>query len=241
VEARAQVVAVSPRFEPAFARLVDTAAVTLIQRRYTVEDLAGMTLVVAATDDPAVNAQVSVDARRAGVLVSVVDNPRESDFIVPAIVRRGDLVLAISTGGRSPALARHLRRELDLLVPDDWEVLVRLLGIARAKVQTAVENPVRRQELMKQLITLDVLSKLRNEGNHAAMDQIDALIAGWATSSPTTLQAPGTAAETPSPAEQADSLPSDTPTPAPPRNDTRHSAPSFPPGSVQTIETPQGR
>ena len=142
-----------------------------------------MTPVVAAADDRAVNAEASADARRAGVLVSVVDDPRESDFIVPAVVRRGELLLAISTGGRSPALAGH----------------------------------------------------------HAAMDRIDALIAGSATSSPTTLQAPGTAAETPSPAEQPDSLPSDTPTPAPPRSDTRHSAPSFPPGSVQTIETSEGR
>jgi precorrin-2 dehydrogenase/sirohydrochlorin ferrochelatase len=241
VEAGAHVVVVSPRFEPAFARLVAAAAVTLIERRYTVEDLAGMALVVAATDDRAVNAEVSADARRAGVLVSVVDNPRESDFIVPAVVRRGDLLLAISTGGRSPALAGHLRRELDLLVPDDWEVLVRLLGVARAKVQTAVENPARRQELMKQLITLDVLSMLRNGGDQAATDQIDALIAGWATSSPTTLQGPGTVAETPSPEEQVDSLPSDTPTPMPPRNDSRHSAPGFSPGSAQTIETPEAR
>ena len=241
VDAGAQVVVVSPRFAPAFARLVDTAAVTLVERRYTVEDLAGMTLVVAATDDRAVNAEVSADARRAGVLVSVVDNPRESDFIVPAVVRRGDLLLAISTGGRSPALAGHLRREIDLLVPDDWEVLVRLLGVARAKVQSANENPARRQELMKQLITLDVLSTLRNGGDHAAMDQIDALIAEWATSSPTTLQATATVAETPSPAEQVDSLPSHTPIPMSPTNDSRHSAPNFPPGSARTIETPEGR
>jgi len=241
VEAGAHVVVVSPRFEPAFARLVNTAALTLIERRYVIEDLAGMALVVAATDDREVNAQVSADARRAGVLVSIVDNPRESDFIVPAVVRRGDLLLAISTGGRSPALAGHLRRELDLLVPDDWEVLVRLLGVARAKVQTAVENPARRQELMKQVITLDVLSTLRNGGDQAATDQIDALIAGWATSSPTTLEGPGAVAATPSPAEQVDSLPSDTRTLMPPRNDNRHSAPSFPPGSAQTIETAEGR
>jgi precorrin-2 dehydrogenase len=201
VEAGAQVVVVSPRFAPAFARLVDTAALTLIERRYTVEDLAGMALAVAATDDREVNAQICDDARRAGVLVSVADDPRASDFIVPAVVRRGDLLLAISTGGRSPALAGHLRRELDLLVPDDWEVLVRFLGVARAKVQTAVDTPTRRQELMKQLITVDILSTLRDGGGQAAADQIDALISGWATSSPTTLQAPGTVAETPSPAE----------------------------------------
>src|SRR5260370_34422780 len=96
VEAGAHVVVVSPRFEPAFARLVDAAALTLIERRYTAEDLAGMALVVAATDDRAVNAPVSADARRAGALVSVGANPRESDFIRPAAARRGDLLLPLS-------------------------------------------------------------------------------------------------------------------------------------------------
>lgn len=236
VEAGAHVVVVSPRVTPAFARLVDVAALTLIERRYTVEDLAGMALVVAATDDREVNAQIGDDARRAGVLVSVADNPRASDFIVPAVVRRGDLLLAISTGGRSPALAGHLRRELDLLVPDDWEVLVRLLGIARAKVQTAVDNPTRRQEVMKQLITVDILSTLRAGGGRAAADQIDALIAGWASSSPTTLEGPAPVAETPSQAERVDSPLSDTGAPTEPRNDSHHTGPSSRSGAARVIE-----
>ncbi len=129
--ADAHVVVVSPAFMPAFGRLVDAAALTLVERSYVPSDLEGMVVVVAATDDRRVNAQVSADARRGGVLVSVVGAPLESDFIVPAVVRRGDLLIAISTSGRSPALAGHLRRELELLVPDDWEVLVRLLGAAR--------------------------------------------------------------------------------------------------------------
>ncbi len=240
LQAGAHVVVVSPRFAPAFGRLVDTAALTLIERRYAVGDLAGMALVVAATDDREVNAQVRADARRAGVLVGVVDNPRESDFTVPAVVRRGDLLLAISTGGQSPALAGHLRRELDLLVPDDWEALVQILGVARARVQTAVDNPVRRQELMKQLITPDLLSTLRNGGGQAAADQIEALIAELAASCPTTLEGPGAAAGTPSPAEQVDSLPSDMRTPTQPKNGNRHSAPGSSPGPAETIERSEG-
>ncbi len=94
---------------------------------------------------------------------------------------------------------------------------------------------------MKQLITLDVLSMLRNGGDQAATDQIDALIAGWATSSPTTLEGPGPVAETLCPATLVDILPSDTPTPTPPRNDNRHSEPSSPPGSAQAIERPEER
>lgn len=139
LEAGARVTVVSPRFVPAFDRLVDAAALTVIQRPYAPEDLVGMALVVAATDDRNVNAHVRADARRHGVLVGVADDPEWSDFLVPAVVRRGDLVLAISTSGRSPGLAGQLRRELDHLVPDDWELLVRLLGRARLRVRKAVD------------------------------------------------------------------------------------------------------
>jgi precorrin-2 dehydrogenase/sirohydrochlorin ferrochelatase len=227
LEAGAHVVVVSPRFAPAFARLVDTAALTLIERSYVTSDLTGVALVVAATDDPTVNARVRADVRRAGLFVCVVDDPEWSDFLVPAVVRRGDLLVAISTSGRSPALAGQLRRELDLLVPDDWEVLVRLLGLARARVQAAVENPARRQELMKRLITLDLLSMLRNGGDGAAADRIQALIAEL-VASPTTREEPATGAGTPSQAEQGGSLRSDTQTPMQPKNDNHRSAPSFP-------------
>jgi precorrin-2 dehydrogenase/sirohydrochlorin ferrochelatase len=154
---------------------------------------------VAATDDRQVNAHVSADARRAGVLVSVVDAPRESDFIVPAVVRRGDLLIAISTSGRSPALAGHLRRELELLVPDDWEVLVRLLGAARTRVQRAVGDADRRRDLLERLASLDLLSTLRNDGRQAVTDQIDALITAMAATAAAPPQAAPSADETPTP------------------------------------------
>lgn len=228
LEAGAHVVVVSPHFVPGFARLVDTAAVTLIERAYGPSDLEGMALVVAATDDAAVNARVRSDARRAGLFVCVVADPEWSDFLVPAVVRRGDLLVAISTSGRSPGLAGQLRREIDLLVPDDWEVLVRLLGVARAKIQAVVENPARRQELMKRLITLDLLSTLRKGGGDAAADHIQALIAEL-VATPATREEPATDARTPSPEGQDGRRRSDTQTPREPTNDNHRSAPSFPP------------
>lgn len=241
LEAGAHVVVVSPSFAPAFARLVDTATLTLIERRYAAQDLDGMTLVVAATDDRKVNAQVGADARRAGILVSVVDDPRQSDFIVPAVVRRGDLLLAISTGGRSPALAGHLRRELDLLVPDDWEVLAKLLGAARARVQATVDDPERRQEMMKRLVTLDLLTTLRNGGNEAATSQIEALIASMAAGTPARPAGPATGPEKWHRTEQADSPSSDTRTPARPRNGSRRSARGSVRPAAPAIETREGR
>lgn len=177
LEAGAHVVVVSPVFSPAFVRLISGGAVTSLQRPYQSSDVADMALVIAATDDPKVNAQVRRDARRAGVLVTVADDPENSDFIVPAVVRRGDLLFAISSGGASPGLVGQLRRELDLLVPEDAAVLVRLLAKARQRVQRAVTDPERRRELMNRLLTLDLLSALRTGGSEAVVRQIDDLIA----------------------------------------------------------------
>jgi precorrin-2 dehydrogenase/sirohydrochlorin ferrochelatase len=176
-EAGARVLAVSPEFTPAFRRLAETRAVTCVRRPYESGDVAGAALVVAATDDLAVNARVRADARRAGILVSVADDPEHSDFFVPAVVRRGDLLLAISTGGGSPALAGDLRRELDALVPADWEILVRLLAQARGRVRQAITDPARRQALMRRLVKLDLLSVLRKDGPEAVLKRIEDRIA----------------------------------------------------------------
>lgn len=133
-------------------------------------------MVIAATDDPEVNAQVRADARRAGVWVSVVDDPGNSDFIAPAVVRRGDFLLAMSSGGASPGLVGHLRRELDLLVPEDIGMLVMLLSKARGRIRRAVADPAQRRELMTRLLTLDLLSTLRTEGSDAVIRRIEDLL-----------------------------------------------------------------
>jgi len=164
LKAGARVVVVSPTFAPAFTPLRGGRALSLIERKYATEDVAGMAVVVAATADRRINAQVRADARRAGALVSVVDDPSDSDFIVPAVVRRGDLLIAISTSGRSPALASHLRRELERLVPEDWERLVGRLGTARATLQRAVSDPGRRQEISKRLVTTTMRGRVLSRG-----------------------------------------------------------------------------
>jgi precorrin-2 dehydrogenase/sirohydrochlorin ferrochelatase len=167
--AGAIIVAVSPQFSPAFLRLRPSAAVTRVQRRYRSGDLAGMSLAVAATDDPAVNAEVRAEARQSGVWVSVVDDPRGSDFIVPAVVRRGPFLLAMSTGGASPGLAGRLRRELDRLVPEDVGSMVGLLAEIRGRIRARVNDPARRRAIMARLLTLDLLATLRRGGSDAVL------------------------------------------------------------------------
>jgi len=177
LEAGARVVVVSPKFAPGFQRLVTDRAVDCVERSYRSDDLAEIDLAIAAAEDRDVNARVRSHARRAGIPVWIVDDPEQSDFIVPAVVRRGGLVLAISSDGASPGLIGQLRRELEGLLGEDVTVLVRLLARARLKVRSAVANPDRRRELLTRLLNVDLLAELRAGGDEAIARLIAELIA----------------------------------------------------------------
>ena len=113
LEHSATIEIVSPAFCPELNSLVKEGAVRSIQREYKTEDLNNVLLVIAATDDTKVNAKVAADARKKGILVNAVDKPEISDFIVPSYFRHGDIIVAVSTSGKSPALARKIRVELE--------------------------------------------------------------------------------------------------------------------------------
>ena len=91
-------------------------------------------MVVGATDDEKTNAAISSDARSKGIPVNIVDDPQKCDFILPSLVERGDLTIAIGTGGKSPALARHLREELESKYGKEYEIFLNILGRLRTKM-----------------------------------------------------------------------------------------------------------
>lgn len=131
LECGAAVVVISPTLSRQLARLARVGTIEVLKRAYRTGDLAGARLAIAATDDVAVNARVAREGRRKGVLINVVDNAELSDFILPSLVRRGDLTVAISTAGRSPALARKLRTVLEQVLGAEYEQLVRLISEVR--------------------------------------------------------------------------------------------------------------
>jgi precorrin-2 dehydrogenase/sirohydrochlorin ferrochelatase len=110
--AGARVTVVSRNLTADLAALASRGKIRYLPEDFQEAQVEGMALVMAATDDPAVNARVSAAAQARGIWVNVADEPEYCSFIVPAQVRRGDLTLAISTGGASPALARQVREEL---------------------------------------------------------------------------------------------------------------------------------
>lgn len=133
LDAGAHVRVVSPDVCPELLSLLGNSQgrLFLSRRPFRTEDLQGAFLAIAATDDRQVNEEVSREARARGVLVSVVDWPEVSDFIAPAVLRRGGLTVSVSTGGGSPALAVRLRDRLQEVVGEEWERALKLLAEAR--------------------------------------------------------------------------------------------------------------
>ena len=137
LEAGARVTVVSPEVTPALEALVEPGRLSWIRLRYTPGDLVGAWYVVAATDDPAVNAAVYAAGERAGIWVNGADDPANCSFTLPSVVRRGDLQITVSTGGRSPALATWLRRRLEGEIGPEYAVLLDLMAVERDGLKAA--------------------------------------------------------------------------------------------------------
>jgi precorrin-2 dehydrogenase/sirohydrochlorin ferrochelatase len=147
--AEAAVTVIAPEASPAIRALADEGAITWHQRPYASGDLVeGTFLVVTATDVPAVNRAVYLEATSKSILCNAVDDPPYCDFFFPSIVRRGDLQIAISTAGESPALAQRLRKELNAALPLDLGPWLAELGNLRREIlQLEPLNDARKQLL----------------------------------------------------------------------------------------------
>lgn len=120
-------------------------------RKFRAKDLADAFLVIAATSSPRLHAKIFRRARRLGVLCNSVDDPGHCDFYYGSVVRRGELQIAISTGGHSPALAQRLRKKLEKEIRAEYEQFVTTLGAARRKMFAKPLPPARRRELLHAL------------------------------------------------------------------------------------------
>ena len=136
LDAGARVTVVSPDLTPALAALREEGRLRHVARPYREGDLEGYEVAVVATDDGAVNAEVAREGRMRRVWVNAVDDPLNCDFILPSVIRRGDVVVAVSTGGASPALARRLREELEAFLDEDYAPLTELLQEVRQELRS---------------------------------------------------------------------------------------------------------
>lgn len=153
LECGARVTVVSPEISTKLQQMAKNEDLDLLRRAYRSEDMDGRWLVVAATDEEEINRTVSSDAEKEGIFCNVVDVPDLCSFQVPAVVRRGLLQLAISTGGASPALARRLRIELEDQFRPAYAHLLEALAELREHVQAKYpDRPKRRRELLESFL-----------------------------------------------------------------------------------------
>jgi len=138
--AGASITVVSPRVSARLAKMADDGDIRVRRRTYRRSDLRGVVVVFAATDDRNVNAAVATDSRRRRIWVNAADDPDHCDFILPSVLRRGSLLVSVTTGGRSPALARIVREELERLLGSDYALLTDLAGDVRRELQTRGEQ-----------------------------------------------------------------------------------------------------
>ncbi len=166
----ANVSVVSPELCSNLAELVKSGEIDWRERPYQSGDLRGAFLAIAATDDPAVHSAVYREAEASGILLNVADEPHWCNFILPATMRRGNLTVSISTSGKSPALARNLRRQMEEQFGEEYDLLLQLLGNLRPLVLEGEEDGCGNKEIFERLIHPDLLVWIR-EGDWTAVEK----------------------------------------------------------------------
>jgi precorrin-2 dehydrogenase/sirohydrochlorin ferrochelatase len=157
----AKVTVVSPAASAHLQELANNGLITLTNRPFQFSDLAGMFLVCSATDNQELNRQIHAKAEGLGMLCNVADRPEICNFILPSIVNRGDLIIAISTAGQSPAFAKKLRKDLEKVFGSEYAEFLKLMGAVRQKLLSRDHRPEAHKHLFEQLINRDLVAMIK--------------------------------------------------------------------------------
>jgi len=154
---------VSKELTPKLKKLVEIGRVRRMGNEFCNNNLEGASLVFAATDDKQLNHKISESALKRGLLINAVDQPADCNFIVPAIVRRGDLSIAISTSGNSPALAKSIKKQLNSQFGKEYETFLILLGHLREEILSAGFPQEENSRIFHDVIESGILEAIAEE------------------------------------------------------------------------------
>jgi precorrin-2 dehydrogenase / sirohydrochlorin ferrochelatase len=171
----AKVFLISRELTPYLEEEVRLGRIELLAPTYQTEHLAGKFLVIGATNDPNLNGKIGREARERGILCNIVDKPQECNFILPSLVSRGDLTIAVSTAGKSPALAKKIRQDLERVFPEIYGLYLELLGQIRTEILARNLPQQENQKIFQTLVDSPVLSWVESgnfEALYALMDRL---------------------------------------------------------------------
>ena len=176
--AGARITVVAPRTDPAIAKLAADGRLRVEERRFVDEDARDVLLAIAATGDREVNRRVYDACRARGVLVNTVDDPSLCTATFPAIVDRGPVTVAVSTGGSAPALARYLREKIEQVLPAGTDRLAGFLKARRADINRAASNAQARRRLWDRILDSPVPDLVESGQERAADEALGRLVEG---------------------------------------------------------------
>lgn len=163
LEARARVQVISPQITDRISQLAKEGMINLTKREYRTGDLEKAFLVISATDNAVINTAIAAEAERLNILLNVVDSPAECNFIVPASVIRGDLLISISTSGKSPAFAKKIRQQIEQNYGIEYGPLLKILGCCRKLIIEQVSDIEIRKQIFGQLAESILPEMVRNK------------------------------------------------------------------------------
>ncbi|WP_368177933.1 siroheme synthase CysG [Aeromonas sp. R7-1] len=172
LDAGAQLTVVAPDLDPELAELAANGTIEWLDAEFAPAHLTGKWLVVAATDRREVNALVYQSANMARIFANVVDDPKRSSFIMPSIIDRSPLMVAISSGGKAPVLARLLREKLEALLPQHLGAVAAFAGSLRERVKARFATMGERRRFWERLLGADRLGQALARGDSASANQL---------------------------------------------------------------------
>lgn len=156
------VTVVADNIKGKFEELIEAKTIKYIKAYYEECYIEDAFIVIASTDNSNVNSQIFKDCSKRDILVNVVDDPINCNFIVPAKIRRGDLTISVSTNGKSPVLSKQIKEELEKHYDESYGVLIDILGELRQEVIKKVNSPAARKLIFEKMLTQEYLQKTRS-------------------------------------------------------------------------------
>ncbi len=159
----ARVFIVSRELTAGLKRLLHEGRLTFLGKDFSPEALDNKLLVIVGTDDMEFNTHVARLAKQKGIMVNVVDYPSECDFILPSVVRRGDLIIAISTSGKSPAFSKAMRKRLESLYGPEYGIFLDIIAALRSLLIRIGASEKKKDKIFKKLWNSDMIDKIRKD------------------------------------------------------------------------------
>lgn len=169
INAGASVSLVSPDITTPIQKLSEKGLLSYKKRNYRKGDLQGAFIVIAATSSAILNTRIAQDAK---CLVNVVDLPSEGNYIVPSLVKRGHLTIAISTEGASPAVSKAIRKEIERHYSNEFALYLRFVETIRKRAMNKIIHPAEREKFLQSLASNEVINTLRKEGFRKAQNKV---------------------------------------------------------------------